>query len=345
MSSDPGSGTSRSALRVVLLWVLPVLAGIGGLLYYRYARNFVSTDNAYVKAEKTIVSAEVAARVRERLVTENDRVRSGQPVLVLDDQDLRIAVVRAEADLASLRTDISSWKAAYAEKLAELDAARRQTAFAERELQRQRDMAARKLIATASLDAAEQTADAARSRVLLAERDVAATLSRLGGKSNLPADDYPVTQAAASQLALAKLMLGRAQVLAPRAGVASHLPQVGDRLEPGKPAFAIVSDADLWIEANFKETDVGRVVVGQPVEVTIDSYGDRGWHGHVQSIAQATGAEFGILPAQNASGNWIKVVQRIPVRIVLTTKAGDPPLRAGMSAQVRIDTRLAPLPR
>jgi membrane fusion protein (multidrug efflux system) len=163
-------------------------------------------------------------------------------------------------------------------------------------------------------------------------------LARLGGRADRPVDDYPPVKAAAEDLERARVDLGHAHLYAPQAGIISHLPKIGSRLDAGRPAFAIVSDHAVWIEANFKETDLEWVRAGQKVEIDIDTYPGHRWQGHVESISQATGAAFSLLPAQNASGNWVKVVQRIPVRIALQPGKDDPPLRDGMSATVQIDT-------
>ena len=161
---------------------------------------------------------------------------------------------------------------------------------------------------------------------------------RGGGFGGAPTDQNPTVMAAAADLARLQVDLGHSVVLAPQSGVVSHLPKVGDRVLTGVDVFAIVVDQTLWVEANFKETDLEFVRPDEPVEVQVDTYGSRTWHGRVQSIAQATGSEFSLLPPQNASGNWVKVVQRIPVRIELTTGPDGPTLRDGMSADVVIDT-------
>ena len=147
-----------------------------------------------------------------------------------------------------------------------------------------------------------------------------------------------MVRAALADLDKARVDLSHTRIAAPQAGIASHLPKVGSRVDAGRPAFAIVTDRSVWVEANYKETDLEWVRAGQSVAIDVDTYPNHSWHGHVESIAQATGAEFSLLPAQNASGNWVKVVQRIAVRIVLEPGAGDPPLRDGMSANVDIDT-------
>jgi len=163
------------------------------------------------------------------------------------------------------------------------------------------------------------------------------TAIRLSGNPDLAVNDHPEVRAAAADLQRAELDLDRARLLAPRAGIVSRVPHVGDHLTAGVPALAIVDDSREWVEANFKETDLTRMHPGQPVEIDIDTYPDHQWRGHIESIAQATGAEFALLPPQNASGNWVKVVQRIPVRIAIDADEGAPALRVGMSANVRVD--------
>jgi membrane fusion protein (multidrug efflux system) len=164
------------------------------------------------------------------------------------------------------------------------------------------------------------------------------TAARLGGNPSIPVDQHPTVRAALADLERAQSEVYFSLIRAPQSGIASHLPKVGARVEVGSPACAIVSDHGFWIEANFKETDLEWVRVGQPVEIEIDTYSQHRWRGRVNSISQATGAAFSLLPPQNATGNWVKVVQRIPVRIDITLHPDDPPLRDGMSSSVSIDT-------
>jgi membrane fusion protein (multidrug efflux system) len=333
----------RKNWRRLLLWIVPAIVLAVAGTFWIYSRGYATTDNAYVKADKTIVAAEVDGTVRSVPVKENTPVAAGDVLLMLDDEPLRYAVQSAKARVDAVKAQIASLKAQYAEKAAELDVARRSAAFAQREQERQRELAAKHLVAQSKLDDADQALQIAAGQVQVTERDLTAIAARLGGDPNRTVESHPDVEAAEADLQHAELNLRRARILAPRAGIVSHLPQVGDHLTAGSPALAIVSDQGMWIEANFKETDLAHVRKGQPVQVEIDTYGRRKWSGRVESIAQATGAEFAILPPQNASGNWVKVVQRIPVRIVVLTNAGDPPLRAGMSASVRIDTRAEPV--
>jgi len=330
---------SRRRLRIILLIVVPLaLAGIAVGVYLMRAR-YASTDNAYVHADKVLVSTEISGRVEQVPVHENQRVNVGDLLLVINDADARLAVAQARAHRATVLTEIASLKGQYAQKRAELSVAENTAHFAEKELARESELAARHLIASSQLDVAQQAAQDAAGRVAVARQDLEALGARLGGNPAAPADQHPDVRAADVAIEQAELDLQHTRLHAPRAGVVSHLPQVGDHLDAGRTALAIVSDQGMWVEANFKETDLGDVRVGQPVDVEVDTYRGRTWTGRVASIAQATGSEFALLPAQNATGNWVKVVQRIPVRIALESGPPDLPLRAGMSAFVRIDTR------
>ncbi|MEZ5499048.1 MAG: HlyD family secretion protein [Steroidobacteraceae bacterium] len=331
----------RIALRIVGLWVLPIAAAISAYWYWHAQQRYAKTDNAYVKSDKVIVAAEVDGRILNVLVHENDRVRAGQPILELDPESLRYDVTEARAEVETERVRISTLRAQYAEKQAALELARRSAQFAHKEFRRKQELENRKLIAATELDDADRAAVEADGAVALAERDLAALAAQLGGRPDLPIDAHPDVKAAEAKLARSEWQLRQAVINAPRDGMVSKLPMAGSYVTRNGPAFAIVANDPVWIEANFKETDLGKVREGQPVAIEIDTYARHAWHGRVESIAQATGAEFALLPPQNASGNWVKVVQRIPVRISVERAPDDPPLRAGMSATVKIDTAAA----
>ena len=324
--------------RRLLLWLGPLAVAALAIYLYGSAGRYVSTDNAYVQRDRVDVAPQVAGDVRQVLVAENERVQPGQPVLVLDDTLLSIAVAGAESRLAAARAEVESAKASYREKTGEIAMAKRAAEYALRDLKRQQELAERKLTPQSTLDNAARAADLSTGAIDVLELQRSQLAAKLGGTADLPVERYAQVQTAAAELERARVDLAHTRIEAPQAGVASHLPKVGSRLDVGRAAFAIVSDRSVWVEANFKETDLEWVRAGEPVRVVVDTYPSREWRGRVQSISQATGAEFSLLPAQNASGNWVKVVQRIAVRIVLEPQAGDPPLRDGMSADVEIDT-------
>lgn len=339
-SARPAPRPAR--LRSLLLWVVPALV-VGAVLFlYGSGGRYVSTDNAYVQQDRIDVSPQVSGDVRQVFVTENQRVRAGDPLLALDDSVPRAAIHLAEARLDAARADVETLKAGYREKQGELVLAERTAEYSVRELRRQQELAARKLVAAAAVDSAHRTADLAVGAIEVLKLQLGQARARLGGSDEAPTDRHPSVVAAAAELERARIDLEHTVIRAPQAGIVSHLPKVGDRVLAGSSALAIVADQTLWVEANFKETDLADVRPGQPVVVQVDTYGGRKWQGQVESIAQATGAEFALLPPQNASGNWVKVVQRIPIRIALKIPEDAPPLRNGMSADVEIDTGAPP---
>jgi membrane fusion protein (multidrug efflux system) len=337
-ADDAGSSAPARWTRPLLLWALPLLVVAIGVYWYGSGGRYVSTDNAYLKQDRIDVTPQISGDVREVRVVENAPVHPGEVVLVLDDTLLQVARMRAEAELATARMDVASLRAAYREKVGEVALARQTSHYAVRQLERQQELAARKLVPQSTLDDTLRSRDLAVGTIDVLELQLNQARARLGGDPDLPIEQHPSVQTAAASLEKARVDLDHSIVKAPRAGIVSHLPQVGDRVEAGRAAFAIVTEGGVYVEANFKETDLEWVRPGLPATVEVDTYPGHEWTGKVASIAQATGSEFSLLPPQNASGNWVKVVQRIPVRIAIDTQPGDPPLRSGASASVEIDT-------
>lgn len=329
--------------RPLLLWAIPLVLLAGAGYYLAAQARYVSTDNAYVKSDMSELAPEVSGTIREVRVVENAPVKTGDVLLVIAGRGLAIAVDAASARVDLALNDLRTQQAARREKATELAVARGDAQYARRELERQRGLAAKGLVAAAKLDDAARAVDASAGRIAVLERDLQRLEVALGPALNGDLEAHPAVRAARAAVATARLDVEHMNVVAPRDGIASRVPQVGDHVTAGRPALAIVDPQGLWVEANFKETDLEYVRAGQPVKVELDTYSHRVWQGEVASIAQATGAEFAVIPPQNASGNWVKVVQRVPVRIRLARRADDPPLRAGMSAEVRIDTGERPL--
>ena len=336
-TNDETDDDGKPWLRRLVVWGVPLIAVGVGVYLYGSAGRYVSTDNAYLQQDRIDVAAQIAGNVLKVYVNENAHVTAGQPLFQLDDALLKIAVTVAETQLASARSEVASLQAAYREKEGEMAVARRAAEFSTREFKRQLELADKKLVSVSSLDTADRAAQLSTGAidVLTLQRDQ--TAARLGGKPNLPLDSYTQVRTAAAELERTKIDLQHTLVSAPQSGIVSHLPKVGSRVDIGRAACAIVSDHGIWVEANFKETDLEWVRPGQPVRIDVDTYAQHRWSGRVESVAQATGAEFSLLPAQNATGNWVKVVQRVPVRIALDLRPQDPPLRDGMSANVEID--------
>jgi len=328
----------RRSIGRIVMWSLPVIVLAVVLTFYLQSGRYSSTDNAYVKGDRVQIASDVAGRIIEIPVVDNQRVTKGTLLMQIDPQPYQIALLRAEAELQAARNEISSLKGSWRQKQEEIKLARSQEAFASSEFQRQNELAARRV---ATLQRAEETKrdlDVANQRILMLNEDLTRIVIALAGDPDIPLEEHPRVRTAIAARNEAEMNLARTRVLAPIDGVVSRKPTVGTYAAQGTALLAVVADQGLWIEANFKETDLTRVRAGQAVTIRVDTYPDFTWQGTVGSIAQATGAEFALLPPQNASGNWVKVVQRIPVRIEVPVRAGDPALRVGMSANVDIDT-------
>ncbi len=330
--------SSRRLIRPFLLLVLPALALAGAGVVYLRGGRYVETDNAYVKAEKVPVSAEVSGPVLEVLVKENEKVAAGQPLFRLDPASFQVAVARAEARLSQVRTDLGALKASYREKQAEIVLARTRQAFVQKDQQRQADLMSERLISASAFDSARLTTDLARDQVAALGQDLERIAQSLGGSIDAPVERHPSYLAAKAELDQAKLDLARIEVRASMAGTVTKPPRPGQHLEAGSMVMALVVSGNLWVEANFTETDLTYVHPGQPVEIHIDTFPDQLFKGEVESLSPATGAEFSVIPAQNATGNWVKIAQRVPVRIRIEPTPGLKDLRAGLSTDVVIDT-------
>ena len=326
-------------VRVLLLLVVPLAAlGAGAVVYLKGGRS-VDTENAYVKADKVPVSAEISGVVTEVLVQDNQLVQAGQPLFRIDTAAFQVAASRAEARLAQVRQEHAETQASYREKLADIELARSKHAFALREQQRMADLVAKGFISAARFDDAHNNADLAEQQIRALEQGLRRIAAALGGGPETRAEKLPSYQGAMAEMAQARLNLAHAEVRTPTAGTVSRPPKPGQYLNAGTTAMALVVGGNLWIEANFPETDLTHVQAGQRVSIRVDTYPDHRWQGVVDSLSPATGAEFSVIPAQNATGNWVKIAQRVTVRIRIEPAPDAPPLRAGLSAGVEIDTR------
>jgi membrane fusion protein (multidrug efflux system) len=332
--------TKRQLARRILLPLGPVVLVAIALAMWLSGGRYVSTDNAYVRADKVAVSADVSGPVVEIAVKDNQRVAAGDLLFRIDDEPYRIALAAAEAQLGTVRNDIAALQASYRQRLADIRQAEADIQWYEREFKRQSELAQRNVASQAKLDEARHNLEAARQRIAGLRQEADAALAKLGGDADRPIEEQASYHRALADVDKARRDLRRTRVEAPIAGVVTRVEslQVGSYLTPGQPAFALVAVDNAWVEANPKETDLTHVKAGDPATVTVDAYPGCRWSGHVASLSPGTGAEFAVLPAQNASGNWVKVVQRVPVRINLDPAACGRTLRAGMSVEAEIDT-------
>lgn len=324
--------------RFVLLIVIPLVLAVVGLVIYLSGGRYATTENAYIKADVINIRPRVAGAVEQRLVAENDYVKAGQLLLVLDRKPYEVALAKAEARLGEVRTNLAALHASYREKQSELQLAIANRDYAIREEQRQANLAERKLVAKATYDEVSHTRRVADQQVITIEQDLKRIAESLGGDAALPIEQHPSYLAAKAEVEQARLNLEYTQITAPNDGIVTKPPQVGEFLVVGSAVMSLVATDNLWVEANFIETDLTHVRVGQPVTVKVDTYPGVIWEGEVQSISPATGAEFSVIPAQNATGNWVKIAQRVPVRISIKPNNAAPPLQAGLSTGIEIDT-------
>ena len=347
-AAAPKRGHRRLWRRILLpLGPLAVVL-VAGYVWFSGGR-YVGTENAYVKADRVMVAAEVSGLIADVMVHENQHVDRGQVLFRIDDRRYRIARDEAAAELAAIAGEITSQKAAWRAKAGELALAKTNLDFAQKELDRQSSLLASSTTTRSRYDAARHEVDATRQQMQVIEQEMAGIRARLAGNPDIDVTLHPKYRHLQAALDRAELDLERTVVLAPLSGIASNTPQIGQQVTGigalSSPVMSIVSDEGMWIEANLKETDLTHAQPGQPVTIHVDTYPDHEWRGTVASISQATGSEFSVIPAQNATGNWVKVVQRIAVRIRVDHAEGDPPLRVGMSTTVAIDTgRERPMP-
>ncbi|WP_439133423.1 HlyD family secretion protein [Pseudomaricurvus sp.] len=350
---------SRSFRSLTMMLVVPALLIAGGVYYYFATESFVSTDNAYVKQDVLAVGAEVGGRIVQVSVQENQQVEAGDLLFRIDPEPFELAVAEAEASLASARAQVEELEISYSTSNVDIESAEEDIAYFEKEYRRQQELQKTHVSTQAAVQAAEHNLSEARSRLQTAHADAAkakAALSTGGSKSG----ENPRVLAAKVQLDKARLNLSRTEVRAPASGIVTQTSrlQVGQFLMQGLSALNIVKDERSWVEANFKETDLENMRVGQLVNIELDTYPGVKISGRVESIGAGTGSEFSVLPAQNGNGNWVKITQRVPVRIAIVggsaegssakdssaedSSAKDSPARpliTGLSAYVRIDTR------
>jgi membrane fusion protein (multidrug efflux system) len=326
-------------LRRILLLAGPVALLALGLWLYLGGGGTVSEDDAYVGAPNVMVTTQVLGQVSEIAVEENSRVAAGQRLFRIDPEFYEIAVQQAAAELQSTKERLDGLVLTYKQSLASVQQSQADVAYAQTEFDRAQDLVRTGVGTQASADQTRRDLKVAQDQLLAAEAAASSTLASLGGATDIPTERQADYLAAAATLATAERNLRLSEIKAPFAGLVTQVDniQIGSYLVAGQAAFSLVS-TDSWVDANVKETDLVHMKVGNSVSITLDNYPGLPLKGTVESIAPASGSVFSLLPPQNASGNWVKVVQRIPVRIKIENVPADTVLRVGSSATVDIST-------
>ncbi len=330
----------RGGTRWGLFALLPLVLGIG-LYWYVTGGKVMSTDDAYVDTQKVGISTDIAGIVQSVNVTDNERVRAGQMLYRLDPRQYRIALDNAKANLAQTALNIEAMKQDYKRMQSDVAAEQAQVVLDQTNYARDAALLHSGTVSQAIYDQAQSTLDTDKNKLESLREQAQVQLARLDGNADIPATQHPQYHQAQAQVDEAQRQLDHTVVVAPFAGLVTNVSAIapGKYLAASTTAFYLVDTDHVWIEANPKETELTYVRPGQPVTVTVDAYPDVTWHGTVESISPAAAQEFSLLPAQNTSGNWVKVVQRVPMRVrVDATEANRPPLRAGMSAVINVDT-------
>jgi membrane fusion protein, multidrug efflux system len=330
----------RERLRLPLMLVLPIILAVFGAAEYLAEEPYVWTDDAFVRAPKESLNARVAGQVVEIAVKDNQRVRKGQLLFRIDPEPYHIAVDEAEARLGSARIQIDALKAIYLQQLAELQSAKDSADFDQREYARKKALVASDFTPRELYERAETDLKVAHQHITSVEQQIANTAAALNGDPNIEIDHHPTVRAAKAQLERARLDLSYATVVAPDDGIVTRVDdlQVGDFVNPGAAVFSLLSSQRIWIEANFRETGLAHMRPGQEATIDVDAYPDRRFKAHVVSMSPGTGSDFAVLPPENATGNWVKVVQRLPVRLELDEFDPNRPLFSGISVTVGLDT-------
>ena len=340
-SSAPRHGRRwiRRIIRFVLMLVVPIIGIIYGAGIWAESLRYITTENAYVKSHVMAVSADVSGRVVEINASDNKAIKKGEVLFRIDPHPYQLEVDAVLAQMDDVKLEIRAKKMAYRAGLQAVEESREALRYMDQEHKRAIELTKRGVGTTARRDAALHDLEMARQQLKTRQDKNQMVLAELGGNPNRPANQDPKYRKLLSEHGMAQLDLDRTAIRAPADGTASNVRlRLGEYVTAAKPVFALVESGETWIEANLKETQLTHLELGQDATVVADAYSDDTYKAVVESISPATGAEFALLPPQNASGNWVKVVQRIPVRLRIVAEEGRKPLRAGMTVTVSIDS-------
>ncbi len=333
----------RGPGRLLLMVALPlVLAAAGGYVWVTGGR-YQETENANLQQAKVSIASDIAGRVVQVDIADNQLVKKGDVLFAIDPEPHRIALAQADAAVAAARLNVEQLRAAYSQAMAQEKSASSEVDYAQSQYDRAADLAQKGINAKSSLDQARNDLDKAKQQLAVAQQGIVSAKAALGGNPDIETDKHPTVMSALAARDKAAYDLAQTTVRAPADGVVSQASsfKVGQFVGSGTPLFSLVETGDIWVDANFKETQLTNMKPGQKADIVLDTYPDRTFQATVKAIGAGTGAEFSLLPAQNATGNWVKVTQRIPVRLELNDPDARMALRTGMSATVTVDTGVA----
>ncbi|AZV22672.1 HlyD family secretion protein [Mesorhizobium sp. M7A.F.Ca.CA.001.07.2.1] len=329
--------------RFLLMVALPAALAVGGGYVWVTGGRYQETENANLQQAKVSIASDTAGRIVKVDIFDNQLVKQGDELFAIDPEPYRIALAQADAAVAGARLNVEQLRAAYGQSMAQQKSDASQVAFAQSQFDRAADLAQKGINAKSSLDEAKNDLDKAKQQLAVAEQGIISAKAGLGGNPDIETDKHPTVMAALAARDKAAYDLAQTTVKAPADGIVSQASsfKVGQYVGSGTPLFSLVETGDTWIDANFKETQLTHMKPGQKAEIVVDTYPGRTFEATVKAIGAGTGAEFSLLPAQNATGNWVKVTQRIPVRLELIDADAKMALRTGMSATVTVDTGVA----
>ncbi|TIW26878.1 MAG: HlyD family secretion protein [Mesorhizobium sp.] len=333
----------RRAGRFLLMVALPAALLAGGAYVWVTGGRYQETENANLQQAKVSIASDTAGRIVKVGIADNQLVKQGDVLFAVDPESYRIALAQADAAVATARLNVEQLRAAYSQAMAQEKSDTSEVAYAQSQYDRAADLAQKGINAKSSLDEAKNDLDKARQQLAVAEQGIISAKAALGGNPDIETDKHPTVMAALAARDRAAYDLAQTTVTAPADGVISQASSFkpGQYVAVGTPLFSLVETGDTWIDANFKETQLTHMKPGQKAEIIVDTYPGKTFEATVKAIGAGTGAEFSLLPAQNATGNWVKVTQRIPVRLELTDPDAKMALRTGMSATVTVDTGVA----